>query len=243
MKSIPPCSDAQLARLLSGRNELSVIERERLREQILNATSTGVPSWHRFLAPRPVVLGALSTVAAAALVVLVVRVGIEPIQSPDRRDGGAQQLSQTGASGRSADEREEYVARGGVPGPGLRLACVGLAGHERCERGSKLTFAVRRDDDWRYFSAFAQAQDGTVFWYFPEPGPTARAVELGSDAMTVLDSAVVLGDEAGGSLTVYGLFTRVPMTRVDIKRAMGPTLKGDGTVRIVKRRLTVRERE
>ncbi len=233
-------SDAELARLLSGRNELSVLEREQMRERVVAATTSEPRSW--FLRLQPLAFGALSTAAAVAIGVFAFR-GLldrpEPLVSGQPGGIGSPHANAAPLPGQSAGD--VYTARGAALVPSLELACIGPSGTGHCARGRKLTFTVRGEGEWRHFGAFARAADGTIYWYFPGVG--ASGIEIDVERATVLDRAIVLGDEAAGPVTVYGVFSRVPLTRDGIKRAVGPELAGDGTVTIVKHQLPIEEDE
>ena len=237
MKSPSHISDPELARLLSGRDELSVLERERLRDQILDASCPKVHRWWH-LSAKVVTAGVLSTAAAAALGLLVLRGAVMPLSAGDTpREHGVE--SQVTAAPKSD---ESFVARGGTAGPSLEISCVRSGGLGRCNLGSKLTFKVAARGQWQHFSAFSQTSDGTIFWYFPGPSGVGVALDAGAEPR-LLDSAAVLTDEMVGSLTIYGVFSSEPFTRDDVKRALGPQFEADASIRLVKRRVVVEARE
>lgn len=231
-------TDAELARLLSGRNALSVLEREQLCERIVEHVSPRQSSWfHHF--PK-LGVGGLSVAAAAAVGLLALRAVLEvpaAEEAVSTRAGRAELPS--AASAASQLPADNYTARGAALTPTLDLVCIGPSGTGRCATGKKLAFSVRGSAEWKHFAAFAQTADGTIYWYFPSV--TGVGIELGAESATLLDRAVVLGDEAGGAVTVYGVFSKAPLTRDGIKRAMGADLRGDGTISIVKRQLYIEE--
>jgi hypothetical protein len=132
----------------------------------------------------------------------------------------------------------EFRARGsGLPvaGPELTLACTeGVT----CRSGDKLSLAVRAAES-AYFSAFARRFDGVVIWYFPEPLGASQALPNGG-ARAVLDRAVLLGPEhLPGRYEVFGVFTRRPFTRAEIKLALGDDLAGSAEAIVLRRSLEI----
>jgi hypothetical protein len=131
----------------------------------------------------------------------------------------------------------EFQARGGGAlgaGPELALSCSA----EPCREGAKLSFAVRSASGG-YFAAFARRSDGVVIWYFPEASAESQPVP-GGGARAVLDRAVVLGPEhLPGRYEVFGVFTARPLTRDELKLAIGDDLAGTADTVVVKRSMEV----
>ena len=202
--------DRKLARLIAGRDAPSVLEKEQLFERIYEQVQPSRP---------PSRLGAWvaagGVLAAAALALIFVR-----------------------------PSQPEFQARGGGSpgtGPELVVACAGVA---ECQSGAKLTLTVRSALDTAgqshsYFAAFARRFDGTIIWYFPEPG--ARSLELPQTGeRALLDRAVLLGGEhLPGHYDVYGVFTRRPLTREELKLAVGEELAGSADAVVVHRSFEV----
>jgi hypothetical protein len=130
----------------------------------------------------------------------------------------------------------EFQARGGalVAGPELALSC----GAPSCRAGARLSFAVRSASGG-YFAAFARRFDGVVIWYFPEANAQSQPVPAGG-ARAVLDRAVLLGPEhLPGHYEVFGVFTARPLTRDELKLAVGDDLSGTADAEVVKRGMEV----
>lgn len=131
----------------------------------------------------------------------------------------------------------EFQARGGGllgTGPELSLSC----GAQPCREGAKLSFAVRAASDG-YFAAFARRSDGVVIWYFPEASAPSQPLPAGG-ARAVLDRAVVLGPEhLPGQYEVFGVFTARPLTRDELKLAVGDDLAGSPGAVVVRLRMEV----
>lgn len=133
----------------------------------------------------------------------------------------------------------EFQSRGshvaGAGGPELVVSCPGNAG---CRVGSKLSFAVKSQQN-RYFAAFARRFDGTIIWYFPEPIGSSVALPQTSEP-ELLDQAVLLGPEhLPGHYDVYGVFSRQPLTREQLKLKVGEDLSGSPDAVVVRRPLEV----
>ncbi|MFC1642364.1 hypothetical protein ACFL5O_06710 [Myxococcota bacterium] len=204
----------KLVRLLSGRNEPSVLAKEALFQRILTKLEPAPSRWRC-----ATILAAVTALAGAmAAAVLVLR-------PPDGTPSAA-----------------EFVSRGTekVPGPWVRLACLRGARETECRLGTTLVFEVHRlPETVRFFAAFARRSDGTVFWYFP--GPTGRSPELKQPA-GLLEQAVRLGPpHSPGEYEVFALFSRQPMTRVEIKAALGPEPKRSEQLLVTRRRLLLRD--
>jgi hypothetical protein len=202
--------EGKLARLIAGRDAPSVLEKEQLFERIYERVQPSKP-------PRRVGawLAAGGITAAAALALLFLR-----------------------------PSQPEFQARGGASlgtGPELVVAC---AGAPQCQSGAKLTLTVRgapalAGQGGGYFAAFARRFDGTIIWYFPEPG--SRSLELPQTGeRALLDRAVLLGGEhLPGHYDLYGVFTRRPLTREELKLAVGEELAGSADAVVVHRSFEV----
>lgn len=114
----------------------------------------------------------------------------------------------------------EFTARGGSSSvAALHVTCA--AG---CTHGAKLLFDLHGTSSYRYFAAFAKRGDGTVLWYFPTTD-AGTSVDLAMlPASGVLDRGIVLGDDhPAGTYRVYGVFSRAPLTRANIRDAFDAT--------------------
>ena len=133
----------------------------------------------------------------------------------------------------------EFQARGSrvaaASSPELVVSCPGAGG---CRVGSKLSFALRAQAT-SYFAAFARRFDGTIIWYFPEPESSSVAVPQTSEP-ALLDRAVLLGPEhLPGHYEVYGVFSRQPLTREQLKLKVREDLSGSPDAVVVRRPLEV----
>ena len=139
---------------------------------------------------------------------------------------------------RSSVPNTDFAARGGgQPAAVMQVSCA-----SGCTQGAKLVFDVHGTVGFTYFAAFAKAGDGQALWYFPTDD-TATGVALASaPANGILDRSVVLGPEhAAGTYRVYGVFSKAPLTRAEIRDAFDPTklTAGEGT-KVVTTDLVVR---
>ncbi|CAN5812947.1 hypothetical protein BH11MYX2_BH11MYX2_24650 [soil metagenome] len=92
-----------------------------------------------------------------------------------------------------------------------------------CTGTDKLVFDVHGTAGYRYFAAFAQRTDGTVLWYFPETAD-ATSLDLTTQPTTgILGEGVTLGSEhPSGTYRLFGVFSRVPLTRAALKNQFDP---------------------
>jgi hypothetical protein len=215
-------TDRELARLLSGRDEPSVLEKEALFERIMTrvAPVRQAKRWP-WLGPSLAAAGA----AAALVAVLVVR--------SDR--------------GGEAEGSGEFLPRGNLGHStaghgGFELACVADGQPSSCQVGAKLTFWVSATPQTSHFASFGRRQDGAIVWYVPDPGGRSARVARATSPV-LLDTAFVLDETHGaGTITVFGVFSAEPLSRAEIKSALGPDLRGDGSVSVVVRTLEVEAR-
>ncbi len=209
-----------LARLLSGRNEPSVLEKEALFERIVSGNQARAGIWRSWGLP----LGLVTSVAGALVAVLVVL-------RPARRA--------------LSDEVSAFESRGAATqGPSVRLACVDEAQEVECSLGKTLIFEVARlPAGSRYFAAFARRSgdgDGgaAMLWYFPTAQGRSEAID---ERHSVLSQAVRLGPpHTPGDYDVYTVFTTSPRTRAELKAALGEALAPKDGMVVVKRHIELR---
>ncbi len=201
--------EPDLARLLSGRNRPSVLEKEAAFEQVMARMPKRPSRWLRGVG-----LSTAGALAAALMVWL----------SSSRHATELGELAARGAA-TTVPNSFELVC-------GLRKA----AGH--CVQGDKLGFVVHAPAD-RFFAAFARRSDGTVLWYWPAlagksiPASALAALNASSDAV-LLDSAHV-----AGRYTIFGVFSTRPLGREAIQSALGADLSGRVGIEVVQRALSV----
>ena len=134
--------------------------------------------------------------------------------------------------------RDELASRGATRAvAALAVTCPG-----GCGAGEKILFDVSGTTGYRYFAAFSRHMDGTVLWYFPatDDGVSLDIASHTRDA--VLDRGIVIGTEhAPGTYRVFGVFSMVPLTRVQIRGAFDETSPsaGPGTS-VIEKELVVR---
>lgn len=161
---------SEIDRILSGRNQPSVPEREAVFDEVFKkleaAGEVGNRTRARLAWGRPLMALALGGVLALAITVL----------SPREAEFGSRGANQNNVELRCSDG---------------------------CRKGSTLVVTVASNAP--YFSAFSQAPDGTVTWYF-----TSQTLENGRHP---LRQAIRIGDHAVGTHKLFGLFTQEPLTR------------------------------
>ena len=201
-------SDETVARLLSGRNAPSVLERERQFERIFAAIEADSKPARRYFRPFAFALGG----SLCVLALLLLRRPAVP----------------------------EFAARGGPAPSGVafRPLCAG-ASDAHCKQGSALAFEVTAGAELQYFAAFAQRPDGAVVWYFPEANGVSVRLDRNASS-PVLDRGARLGnDEPPGHYELYGVFSKQPLTRAQIKSALGADLQGTNGVNVLRRSFEV----
>jgi hypothetical protein len=139
---------------------------------------------------------------------------------------------------RSSAPHTDFTARGGnQPAAVMQASCA-----NGCTSGAKLVFDVHGTTGYRFFAAFAQRDDGVALWYFPTTD-TATGIDLTTlPATGIVDRSVVLGSEhPPGTYHVYGVFSKLPLTRSAIRDAFDPAAltAGDGT-KVVSTQVVVR---
>lgn len=203
-------NNRQLVRLLSGKDRLSIIEKEQQFEQI----------WRRVQPARKSRIGfwtALAAASSAATLALVLFF----FYPTDRLE-------------------PEFTARGTEQTiPSFTLDCVDRESPGICRPGSKLSFTLESTDKDSYFSAFARRSDNTIIWYYPDRAGNGLFVSSSPDRL-LLRQGIRLGQEQPpGKYEVFGIFSDHPLTRDDIKAALGHDLRGNGSLKVVRRTLVI----
>lgn len=176
------------SRLLSGRNRMSVIEREQVLAQVLQQTAR--PSAARRLAPW--LLGSAAAAASLALLLLL--------------------LPGTPAS------QGEFASRGNGAQQGFALSCVDATGPGDCHRGSRLLFQTWAPAGQPYFASLARGSDGTILWYAPSGDQERSLDTRQAGPGGVLATGIQIGPEhPAGRLTVYGLFSAAPLDKAEVR--------------------------
>lgn len=202
-----------IPRLLSGRDQLSIVEKEQILDTVLGgvARESGAAEPAGATAPRRARWWWLGLPALAMTIAVVI---IAPWRST------------------STTTTSEFSARGGD-----QL----FAAFAPVQSNGKLLFDVHGTSGYRYFAAFSRRTDGTILWYFPTP--TGTSLDLATQPATgVLDQGIVLGDEhQPGTYRVYGVFSHEPLTRDAIKAQFDDTALSAGpNTKVIATELVVR---
>lgn len=206
-----PPDDRTIARLLSRKNSPSVVEKEAIFERVYERVQGEAAPSRAGGSVRLVWVWALGLAAAAAVALLWP--GREPAS--------------------------ELAARGGgeANGVALELSCGRTAAP--CRVAGSLAFELGPAPSTLYFAAFARRQDGTIIWYFPEAEAVGLKVKA-SSTPHVLERAVTLGPEhTPGHYELFALLSSAPMTRAQLKAALGPDLSGGSELRVLRRSFEV----
>jgi hypothetical protein len=204
--------DREIARLLSGRNEPSVLEKEAGFETVMRTVERGrrrQSGW---------VLGGILAFAAAAVFVFV-RPGSQPVDEFGSRGSGKGQLALLCVP--------PATAAGTPAGEGAR-----------CVAGGKLAFEVIGAEG-QYFAAFAKRSDGTIVWYWPTPDGQSLPVASFADKRAPHTAVALDAMHPPGDYQVFGVFSRKPLDRAQLKHALGDDLRGDGSIQVVQRSFSV----
>lgn len=207
--------DEQLARLLAGRDQPSVLEKEAAFEVIYaRVADRGRPAqrwpW------------ALALAAAAAVLLMLVRPHTD-----------------------SAPLAEEFRARGVQLAERFTISCLPAHGapeldvQASCIPGDRLAFQLEPSAERHFFALFMRRSDGAIVWYFPsesEPMPDIAGEHAGS----VWGKSALLAEASPpGTYTLFAVFAPRPLSRAALKAALGDDLRGDGTLHVVSRQLDV----
>jgi hypothetical protein len=211
--SVSNVGEPDLGRLLSGRNEPSVLEKEAALELVL--AQVGAPP-RRWPWGARVAAAGLPAFAAALAVVLVFFVG-SPSGDIASEDGFQARGDGTNASVAS------FALRCVNEDP----AAASRPDDVECRQGTVLGFSASPPTGKTHFAAFAQRSDGAVLWYFPEAGGQSASLKAEGGAKAVLPRGVPLGAEhPPGSYEVYGVFSSTPLSRERLRKILGPDLVG-----------------
>ena len=196
MKKRPTKTDDryEAARLLSGRDRLSVLEKEDILDGVLARGTLKVPSRATSFFKARRVVAALALGGATAVTLFLVTSGRYSVD----------ELTSRGATLKST--------------PSFKVACA----EGDCHQGDKLLFQLENAAPALYFAAYAQRDDGVVLWYFPgESHATSVPVSM-TTAGGILAEAVVLGPEhRPGAYRVVGIFSPQALSKNAIKNALG----------------------
>ncbi|HVY28173.1 MAG TPA: hypothetical protein VHB79_16560 [Polyangiaceae bacterium] len=209
----PPPDDRTIARLLSRKNLPSVLEKEAIFERIHERVLAEAAPQGAGRPARFVWVWALGLAVAAAIA--LVWQGREPApELAARGDGDAN-------------------------GVALELSCGRAA--TPCRAAGSLAFELGPAPSTLYFAAFARRTDGTIIWYFPESGAGAVGLKVSAAAAPrVLERSVTFGPEhTAGQYELFALLSKQPLTRAQLKAALGPDLSGGPELRVLRRSFEV----
>lgn len=229
-------NDEELARLLSGRNEPSVLEREAVFRKVMadvSETSASAPASARRTTSKkgsiPLWYGSAGVLAVAAALVFWFRSespnDAEPLPSSA---GGevARPRPDRGASPAVPDH--DLRARGRATQPNFRMVCHATetldADEPVCVEGGRLALEVFPSQAGQHFAAFAQRVDGRILWYRPAEGEASKALSHGSEGAWLEQATALTGDHGAGCYYVFGVFSDRPMTRGDLRSALSGLL-------------------
>jgi hypothetical protein len=202
--------DEQLARLLAGRDQPSVLEKEAAFEVIYaRVADRGRPAqrWR----------WALALAAAAAVLLMWVR----PHTDEGFRARGVQLAERFTISCLPAHGAPELDAQAS------------------CTPGNRLVLQLEPSAERHFFALFMRRSDGAIVWYFPsesEPMPDIAGEHVGG---VWGRSALLAEGSPPGTYTVFAVFAPRPLSRAALKAALGDDLRGDGTLHVVSRQLDV----
>ena len=226
-----PKEDPRLGRLLSGRNEPSVLETEDVLEAVLARVEANQADSSPLLArasegalrpgmipnrPRRRAWPVASMVLAAAAVFALW------IRSPEPRD-------------------DEFQARG----PGGELATLvvhcmsGSPESEHCVPGATLAFELSSPASQQYFALFLVHPTGNVTWYFPDATGKTPSLAGMAPGAPWSETARLAPDIVGGTYELIGLFSERALTRAELKATLGDNLRSTHELTVTRRKLVV----
>ncbi len=178
---------ATAARLISGQDRLSIIEKEQILAAVLQAKPVGERSLPWGLAMR---LGA----ATAGLLLLVWGAWFIADPAP-----GA------------------FTSRGTSDRGSFALACLGQGSGLHCQRGDRLLFRVSSPAGKPFFSAIAHRSDGLTLWYFPSDEGQSVSVDQNNYQGVLSLGVEIGEDHSPGHFEVLGLFSTRPLNKAQIR--------------------------
>ena len=206
-----------LGRLLAGRNESSVLEKEAALDRMLDLVDPPQNNNLRWLS------AAVPALAVAASIAFLMKA-----EAP---------LMPT-----APGTEREFVSRGSLTSSiSFRCLTADEQAPSECVPGALLAFGPTLAPGKPYFAAFAVRDDGSLIWYFPAAGEVSITLKPAADGVAVVPRAVPLGSEhPTGQYEVYGVFMERPLTREDIQQALGEDLSGRDGLELVHRTLEMK---
>jgi hypothetical protein len=195
------------SRLLSARNRLSVREKEDILQKLLSQSPPGNDSSFRYR--RWILSGAL----VAAVTVMGILIGIGD-------------FSRT----RTSPSKDQYQPRGSaLAAILLKIRCVRSTDADRCRPGDKLAFQVRGTADKPWFAAFSTAAgNSSVVWYYPQTSDKRSIAWQTADSDGWLPEGFIIGEnQMPGTHLMYGIFSRSPLTRKQIRMLFQDDIPAD----------------
>jgi hypothetical protein len=186
--------DPDLARLLSGRNEPSILEKEALEQRLLaelDGAAGKAPGRPRGVGWLAGLAGAVCAAAAGWFLIVV------PDQPEFRARGG----------GRSHDA------------PSVRLRCNLQGAAQPCRLGDTLHFELEGLDRPAFLSAYAITPDGSTLWYFPAPAGQSIATGTGAEPRLLDEGIELVEPHTAGQYSVHVVLSPAPLSRQDVQSA------------------------
>ncbi len=205
------------ARLLSGRKNLTVLEKEQILENVLEKSTHSQNSRGRDWSFASRALAAVGVFVLLAIPMTIFLVG--------------------------GPKENEFTARGAFESvPLFQLHCVTPNGKGTCNKGSKLVFRLDPPADKTHFAAFAKrASDGLIIWYFPveEKGDSILIIKGGPNR--ILKQGILLdSNHRRDEYELNGLFAPKRLTRTKMRESEDkPYEEERGSYAIVHRKMIV----
>jgi len=204
---------ATAARLLSGQDRLSIIEKEQILQAVLQAKPVGERSLPWGLTMR---LGA----ATAGLLLVVWMAWFIADPAP-----GA------------------FTSRGTSDRGSFALACLGQGSGLHCQRGDRLLFRVSPPAGKPFFSAIANRPDGVTLWYFPSDEGQSVPIDQNNFQGVLSVGVAMGEDHLHGRIEVLGLFSAMPLNKAQIRaRVLSAPAANDEEIVLVRRHFVLSEK-
>lgn len=200
------------ARLLSGRDEPSVLEQEAIFERVMQGVA---PPARASVGARSRRAWPIALAAAAALLLW------RPLRG-------------------SLEKPDELVARGGGESATLVVGCSDARGAVPCAPGMKVSLQLTPPSGRNYFALLAQRPDGKLVWYYPKPAETTPLLD--AKLPLYPEAPLLADDAPAGSYRWLAVFSHEPLTREELKTRLKDDLSGDASVTLIRRTLLVEVR-
>jgi hypothetical protein len=127
----------------------------------------------------------------------------------------------------AADPANEFTARGARVEPALFAYRVSHGRPSpltaRMAPGDELAFAYENPTQYQRLMVAAVDEQGSVFWYHPDPEVSARAVPIAQEPGRHELPVAIRHEYRGHSLRIFGIFSNQSLSVADVRPLLGPS--------------------